>query len=556
MGDNRKHVSDAEVELRLANFKLDILYEIIQLLPDLSDPERTLAFVMDRIFSLVEMEGASILTLDETGEKLVFRVVRGEKESELTGAVMDADKGIAGKVVSTGKPVLIEDTEKDKEIYRKIDETIGYTTRSLIAVPIKSYDRTIGVLEGVNIDAEEVKSPVQLTEVFESISSLITITLEHKRLIEDLNKELSANKRLLDVSRTVNSSLDIRDVLDAVMVSAQRLLDAEAASLLLIDSEKKNLEFYVAHGEKKNQIVRQAVPIEKGIVGHVARTGESVVCNDVSKDSRFDDSMDNLTGFKTRSALCVPMYSTEGVIGVLEVINKKRPGSFDGKDLIMLQTIANESAVAVKNALLMEAKNKLFAGAIEALAKTVDIKDEYNFGHSSQVAFYAERIARTFRPDDYKLHETISTASLIHDVGKVGIPDAVLLKRGPLNAEEAKIVRTHVESSINIINSIGMPQATLLAVKHHHERYDGGGYPDGSKGDAIPLAARILAVADAFDAMISDRPYHAKSPPEDAAAEIKTLAGKQFDPAIVESFTLAFEHGLLEQAEAGEQKAK
>jgi HD-GYP domain-containing protein (c-di-GMP phosphodiesterase class II) len=547
MNADRKNVLDAELELALANFKLDVLHEIIRLLPDLSEPERTLSFIMDRVFSLVEMEGASILLLDESGGNLEFYIVRGEKEPELKGVKMDAGKGIAGRVLATAKPVLIENAE-DAEIYRKIDETVGYKTRSLIAVPIKLGGRSIGVLEGVNIDAEEVKTPAQLSELFESLASIISVTIEHMRLVDRLQHELQTIRTLLDVSRTVNSSLDLRDVLETVMSSAEKLLGVEAASLLLLDKKRKNLEFHVAHGEKKNALtVLKSIPVEKGIAGYVARTGVPVICNDTSKDKRFDNFIDTITGYKTRTALSAPIGSSGETIGVLEVINKKNGAPFEEEDLKLLQTIANESAVAVKNSLLLEEKNELFEGGIEALAKTLDARDEYNFGHAARVAFFAERIARTCRPDDYMLHESVRIAGLIHDIGKVGIPDSVLLKPGPLDAKEIAIARAHVGASIDITSSMRMSGDTLLAVRYHHERHDGAGYPEGMKGGEIPLSARILSVADAFDAMTSGRSYHEKKSLEEAAAEIKSLAGAQFDPDVVEIFLLALEHGLLDE---------
>ncbi|HOX28307.1 MAG TPA: GAF domain-containing protein, partial [bacterium] len=531
MSGNHANTPEVEFQLRLANFKLDILMEITKILPDSPDPNLTLEFIMDRIFTLVEMEAASILTVDETGDRLQFLLVKGEKAEELTGVKMGVSKGIAGKVYSTGEAVLIENTEAAIEFYRQIDETFGFKTNNLIAVPLKFSGRTIGVLEGINIDAEEIKTAGDLFEIFECLAGLISMVLENSKLLERLSEECDAGKRLLDISRAVNSSLALADVLETVMRVAKNVLNATASSLLLLNKEQKQLEFFVVHGDKKDQLKKFALPMDKGIAGYVATTGKPVISNEVAKDSRFDATLDREVGFSTKSILCVPMMKDDEISGVLEVINKSGGEvNFTEGDLNLLQTIANESAIALKNSLLMQEKNELFSGSLRSLARAVDSKDEYEFGHSERVAHYAKNIGLCFRPDDYKLHELLSIAGYIHDVGKIGIPDAILLKSGRLSTVERTVIQSHSNLSCDIIAAIGRLKDALPAVKHHHERYDGTGYPDGIKGDDIPIVARILSVADAFDAMTSDRPYRAKMSPEAAVEEVRKGAGTQFDP--------------------------
>lgn len=544
MADNTSR--DKELELHLANFKLDVLQELIHALPGTKDPRQTLDFIMNRIFSLVEMEGASILLLDEDKKRLVFHTVRGEKEDELTGTFMFADKGIAGKVIATGRPALVDDTNKNEDFYDSIDDTLGYETKSLIAVPIKAGKKMYGVLEGVNLDVSEIGAPHELTELFESFADLIAVTIEHGETIEKLDSDVKYSKSLLNVSHAVNSALDLQDVLSTIMNSAKNMLDADASSLLLADREKDELFFYVAHGEKKDMLKKKTIPLDRGIVGTVATTGKPLIVNDAYEDSRFDSSFDQLTGYMTKSILCVPMYKADKLIGVLEVINKNDDGEFDETDLELLQTIANEAAVAVKSSLLQEEKDSLFHGALRALAGTVSVKDEYEKGHSERVAFYAEQIGKCLRPDDWRFHESLRVAGMIHDVGKVGIPDTILLKSGAISDAERIIIETHSQMSHEIASSIGPIKESLLGILHHHERYDGEGYPHKLKGEDIPLSARILAIADAFDAMTTDRPYRPRMERDVAVGNIKKGSGAQFDPELVETFLFANEAGLLD----------
>ncbi|MFA6449075.1 MAG: GAF domain-containing protein [bacterium] len=184
MTERKTTMEELEIELRLANFKLEVLQDITMLLTESLDPRQTLDFIMDRVFSLVEMEAASVLAFDDSGEQLEFICVRGGKEDELTGFKMDATLGIAGKALAAGEPILLEDASVDPDFFKELDDIFGYKTTSLIAVPMKFAGRTLGVLEGVNIASDEVKSAASLIEIFECLASLISMTLVTARLMD------------------------------------------------------------------------------------------------------------------------------------------------------------------------------------------------------------------------------------------------------------------------------------------------------------------------------------------------------------------------------------
>lgn len=169
-----------ELELQIANFKLEVLQEIIHILTENDNPDETLNFVMSRIFSLIEMEGASLLLPNESRDKLIFKEVRGSKERDLKDIVIDANSGIAGKVFNSGTAELIDNTSKSEHFLKTVDESTGYTTRSVIAVPVISKGMVLGVLEGVNIDIQEIKSPVELKGLFQSLADIIAVVLRSK----------------------------------------------------------------------------------------------------------------------------------------------------------------------------------------------------------------------------------------------------------------------------------------------------------------------------------------------------------------------------------------
>jgi putative nucleotidyltransferase with HDIG domain len=192
---------------------------------------------------------------------------------------------------------------------------------------------------------------------------------------------------------------------------------------------------------------------------------------------------------------------------------------------------------------------------IYALAATVDAKDHYTYGHSKKVSKYATQIAEALGYSQERV-ATLRAAALLHDIGKIGVSDRVLLKTGPLSEEEWEPIRAHPKLGVAILKHVESLSSCLAAIQYHHERYDGSGYPAGLKGENIPLDARIMGVADSYDAMTSLRPYRqGKFTQEQALEELKRCAGTQFDPKIVEVFFSITERNFSKEAKAGEMKA-
>lgn len=350
--------------------------------------------------------------------------------------------------------------------------------------------------------------------------------------LEQRVQELSM---LLELNKIIVSTLELDKLLNLIMTLAAKVVHSEASSLMLLDDATQELYFDVALGEKREQIKQIRVKAGEGIAGHVAQTGLPLIINDVSKDNRFASKFDESTQFKTKSILCVPLKVKNRIIGVMEAINQKETGYFNMDNQYIFEIFASQAAVAIDNAQLFKKLRDASMGAINALTEAINAKDHYTAGHVDRVGEYALAIAQTMNMDDEST-EAIKQAALLHDVGKIGIPEAVLNKPGKLTEEEYTLMKSHSAMSAQIVHPIGLSPRIIAAIKHHHERVDGRGYPDGLQGEAISLEARVLCVADTYDAMVTDRPYRKGLSKDTAIAELKKYSGTQFDSAVVEAF--------------------
>ncbi len=384
------------------------------------------------------------------------------------------------------------------------------------------------------------------------------------------NKEFQTRLELLyEVAQQASSLSGVSQLLEEILRVTQQILHASASVLLLINEEKR--EFYLqSAGGEKSSILKQIRPgLDSGIIRWVGRNGLPVVANDVYRDNRFDKEVDEVAGFVTKSIIAVPIMRGQNVIGVLEIINKVDGSIFNERDLAVLSGFASTEALvllvsmavtAINNIRLCHAMQDEYKITVEALVTAADAKDPYASGHSRRVKEYALLAANSlgFSPDELKV---IEFGAMLHDIGKIGISDSILRKPGPLTAEEWYIMRKHTLRGANIVSEIPSLEKTRGIVLYHHERYDGKGYPDGLKGEKIPIGARLVAVADAFDTMLTEHSYRAALSLEAAMNELIAGSGTQFCPIAVEAFVSGFQKckGKLvkkEAEQAAEEKAK
>ncbi|HEY9069984.1 MAG TPA: HD domain-containing phosphohydrolase, partial [Candidatus Ozemobacteraceae bacterium] len=442
--------------------------------------------------------------------------------------------GVAARVCQSGEPVIINDVpEGDARLLE-----VTRIPRSSLCVPLKINDEVVGVLSVSNkISGDPFTGDDQA--LLETLSTQAGVAIKNGRFYQDLNRKILELNTLHDIGRNLSMELDIQRLLEMIVDQTSRVLGGvRSISLILHDEATGKLHVRVHRGLSPEYAVR---PIElgEGIAGKVFLKGEPLMINDLpsqpevdSRGAQVETAAGSVTG---RSSLCVPLIVKERAIGVLSVSEKLSGEIFDDNDLSLLVTLAAQISIALHNARLYEDLEASYLSAVRALANSLDAKDAYTRGHSERVAAFSVEIGRRMRLEPETL-KNLQIGALLHDIGKIGISENIINKPSRLTMDEFELIKTHPVRGANIIEPASFLKEKVPLIKHHHERFDGKGYPDGLSGENIPLLARIVCVADSWDAMTSKRAYRSVVPREQAVQELLRCAGTQFDPKIVAAF--------------------
>ncbi len=314
-----------------------------------------------------------------------------------------------------------------------------------------------------------------------------------------------AVRDLFEIARNFSSVTDLDLLLKKISAAAEKLTQSEASSVMLLDDTREFLYFKSAGGEKSNIVKTIRVPVGQGIAGWVAQNGQPLLIEDVSKDPRFSTLvMDDKSGFTTKSILCVPMFVSGEVVGVMEVLNKKQQGSaaggkFSTDDLEILGSLAGFAAVSVVNSKLSSDQKNFFANIIEILVSSVEMVSKEPQGHGWRVAQASCAIARRLKIAG-PLYKTIYYASLLHDIGYITAPRLINSKKVSMFQDrQDKIEHLHPETGAELLESINLLKPCGPLVRAHHEFWDGSGFPGKLKGEEIPLGARIISLVEAVE---------------------------------------------------------
>ncbi len=399
------------------------------------------------------------------------------------------------------------------------------------------------VVEATHSSILDPQPPLNITVSIDAKSSKPSVTLSNpdesggaKDFIAGLGSDPESAQRALQVLYNADGACrnieDLQLLLDNLLGIIMESVPASRGYILLIRRDTGALVPYARRpvgleGDDAEIVVSQT------ILQTAVRHRTSIISSDALVDERFIHSR-SIAGMDVRSAMCAPLVSRNSVLGIVYVDSHKA-NAFSRSDLALFSALALKVANAVDNARLYEDLRGLFYNTVETLVRTIQAKDRYTAGHSTRVSRYALMIADRLGLSTKDKHH-LYLAAMLHDIGKIGIPDELLNRPGKLSPEEMERVQSHVQMGASMIETLGEMHPIVPLIRHHHECYDGSGYPDGLKGEQIPLICRIIAVADMYDAMTSDRPYRKRRTHRIAVDEIISTSGTKIDPRVAEVF--------------------
>ncbi len=456
------------------------------------------------------------------------------------------DLGSSNGTVMNGVPVR----EKTEYFPGGIID-IGNSSVELVSQGVLSTDSSTNIdfdTVGIQVEGEEEldTDSVNFAKKFDvdkgPVDDLDDLEIDPHDLALRLNSICNLASKLFGAnqeSEIINIAVDI--VLD--------ISKSERCSVILYHKSSSLLE-PVASKYHNSEKAGETFKTSNTVVRYVIKTGESVITENAVDDDRFGVSQSLALG-NISSVMCVPLATHDKILGVIYTDSSGAyGGDFDNSTLAVMAAAAHQVAVAIERVRLYIGLEKMFFGSMLALAASIEAKDKYTKGHSERVTCYSLMIA-----DELKLSEdertVVELAGLLHDVGKIGVPEAVLCSKFKLTDEEFELIKKHPDVGADII--LKMPELGSMTsirevarvVRAHHEKFDGTGYPKGLAGKRIPIGSRILAIADTFDALTSNRTYRAGMPVTRALEILRECSGTQVDPDVLDAFLMIYERGEL-----------
>jgi HD-GYP domain-containing protein (c-di-GMP phosphodiesterase class II) len=414
--------------------------------------------------------------------------------------------------------------------------------RSIAFATMKYEDELIGSLNAITLGEKRKFSEEELV-LLQGMADQAALAIVNTRLYKDARRRLENLQALRAIDIAITSNHDLQETLNVLLEQITKQLHIDAAVILLLDETKQQLEFGTSRGFQTSTLRYTSLRIGEGMAGRAAQQRQIVHVRDLRSDAQALVNASSLAQEGFVSYYAAPLISQGKIKGVLEIFHHaiREP---DKEWIDFLEALAGQAAIAIENTSLfkdLQRTNEELAQAydstIEGWSRALDLRDKETEGHTRRVTELTLGLARTFGFSDAELVH-VRRGALLHDIGKMGVPDHILLKPSELTKEEWDVMRRHPQYAYDLLFPIRYLQQSLDIPYSHHEHWDGNGYPRGLKGEMIPLAARIFAIVDVWDAIRSDRPYRPAWPEEKAIEYIKGLSGKQFDPRVVNAFLL------------------
>ena len=511
-------------------------------------------------------EKASVLVVDDEPKICDFLEVLLRREGHEVASVQSATQALARVEKETFSLILTDLKMPGMDGFEFVGR-LKALRNELPVIMITGYATVETAVKAIRFGVDDyVTKPFNIDELRKVVSrTLKTARMqdENRQLLDSLRKanvelarhrkmlarrvqrthsELNATRTSLDdhkgqlavhslLGEFVTTEHDLDKLLRQVLAIINKRFSSSYSSVMLVEDDE--LVLRACEGDRGKEFLGKRQKLGEGVSGLVAMEDRAVLMRDIRNSESF--AADPGRAYDTPSFLSVAIVHRGTMLGVINVGDKKDGTPFDERDLEMLNAIANQIAPSVENAALYRALEERCAAVIETLVTVLEAKDRYTSGHSQRVGNYAIALGRARGSNEVQV-ETLRRAAQLHDLGKIAVHDFILKKPGRLTEEERRLVNSHPAVGEHLVQMLDFLEPARTLIRHHHERCDGEGYPDGLDCDHIPELVRMITIADAYDAMTSERPYRPAMSPQAASEEIRACTGDHFDAELAPLF--------------------
>jgi GAF domain-containing protein len=513
---------------------LDALGEVSQALTTVTQGSKVLEHKTLETAVRVTMASAGLLTR-ATADGSQATIMSLGLPALVDDLVVQNGQGIIGAVMLSARATAVPDLSQSPELQSPPD-LVRFGLKAAICMPMLEDGRLWGTLSVFDVKKREWTTDDH--RVLATLGNQGVVAVRNAELYDNNQRSIWELRNLQEALQAATSTLDLNQVLQQVLAGAAKASSAQIGCLALDDSGKLVLKG--GFGTDSTTAEKLALGVGGDICRDVMASGKPFM-EAMERDTITDSPLN------PRAVLCVPITLRGRPTGVLFLANYQIGHAFTPDHRNLVTELAAQAAVAIDNARLFKEREEVILSSLEALANAVDARDPYTAGHSQRVTQYALMIARQMKysPKDQTAWVRLERGGRLHDIGKIGTPDAILQKAGKLTDEEFAKMKEHPVAGFNILSGLKMLTDELVIVRSHHERFDGKGYPDRKKGSELPMFAWIVSAADAIDAMPSDRPYRKASSLEVAVEQVRAGAGTHFHPDVAEAVLDAAHNGTM-----------
>jgi PAS domain S-box-containing protein len=516
--------------------ELEVVSRISFALRAAQDSDEMLPILMDEIKRSMDTDTMSIWLYNPENNLLIQKAASGQFRG-LPKPDMKPSEGIVGHVFTTGEIHISGEFSQDPMVHSENVKSFGKGWGGL-SVPIRTASETIGVLIVAIVAARQIES--HHIRLLTTIAEIAGNAIHRSDLYERSEKQIRRLTTLREIDTAISSSFDLRVTLDILSEHLLTKMGVSAVAILTLNLDNQTLNYFSGAGFRYRDIFRKSLQASEGTAGRVL----------ISKSDLYIENLNQQFGYKYPDIIAregfvsyyaVPLHSKGLTRGVLETYFRS-PFVPNPDWVDFLHALAGQATIAIDNSQLFENLQRsnqelslAYDTTLEGWGKALELRDKETEGHTRRVTELTIDLARQLGIPESELAH-IRRGVLLHDIGKMGVPDSILRKEGPLTDDEWIEMRKHPQYAYDLLYPIPYLRASLDIPYHHHEWWDGNGYPSGLKGKEIPLSARIFAVVDVWDALLSDRPYRRSWQKSKVFKYLHNLSGKQFDPEILKIF--------------------